>query len=280
MPPDPMLQNQKMNTTRISTIPVPGARLYYKAHGSGPVLLIIAGGGGDADSSDRFADLMLDHFTVVTYDRRGYWRSPLDDPDQGIQIRTHSDDVHHLLAALTAGPAYVLGSSMGALVGLDLVIQHPGQVSMLVAHEPPVLQLLSESEQPQNPFQSYQQEGASAAMRKFAASIGLNRTQRNNDHELPLEKMQRSANNRESFFKVDAGAVNHYTLDIAALCAAPTRIILAGGSEGRAYFPYICAARLAERMGKTLVEFPGNHAAFVGRPREFAEKLGEMLDKG
>ena len=39
---------------------------------------------------------------------------------------------------LGGGPAYVFGSSGGAMVGLALVTAHPGQVRTLVAHEPPV----------------------------------------------------------------------------------------------------------------------------------------------
>lgn len=48
-------------------------------------------------------------------------------------------------------------------------------------------------------------------------------------------------------------------------------------SFGREYFPYICAARLAQQIGTSLVEFPGNHSAFAGYPKEFAERLLEVL---
>lgn len=266
-----------MNGTNITTLRVPGARLYYKVRGSGPILLIIAGGGGDADSSDNFANLLLDQYTVVTYDRRGYWRSPLDDPDQAIHILTHSEDVHHLLAALSDKPAYVLGSSIGALIGIDLAIHHPEQVRVLVAHEPPVGQLLSPNEQPFNLLDLYREEGAVAAIQKFAASIGVSHTGQDTSFGLPQRSAQAAGNNRESFFKYDAEAVAHYTLDIAEMQATPTRIILAGGSDGRMYFPYICASRLAEQMGMPLVEFPGNHSAFADHPREFAERLREVL---
>jgi hypothetical protein len=38
--------------TTESLIEVPGAKLFYKTRGSGPVLLILQGGAGDADGSD------------------------------------------------------------------------------------------------------------------------------------------------------------------------------------------------------------------------------------
>lgn len=258
------------------SLPVPGASLYYKVRGAGPILLIIAGGGGDADSSDRFAGLLAGRYTVVTYDRRGYPRSPLVDPDQVIKIETHSEDAAHLLAALSPVPACVLGSSIGALIGLDLAIRHPEQVRVLVAHEPPVTQLLPRGEQPLNLLELYREVGAEAAIEKFAASIGVSRANNAGNAGQPPRRAGASAGNHESFFKYDARAVAGYSLDVAALRATPTRIVLAGGSEGREYFPYRCAARLAECLGTSLVEFPGNHSAFAGYPVEFAEKLVEV----
>jgi pimeloyl-ACP methyl ester carboxylesterase len=53
-----------------------------------------------------------------------------------------ADDVHRLLAVLNGEPADVFGSSGGAVAGLALVTAHPGQVRTLVAHEPPVIELL------------------------------------------------------------------------------------------------------------------------------------------
>jgi len=82
----------------------------------------------------------------VTYDRRGLSRSILDAPAESLTISTHSDDAHRLLAELTNQPALVFGSSIGALVGLDLVARHPEQVRVLVAHEPPTWELLPDAE--------------------------------------------------------------------------------------------------------------------------------------
>jgi pimeloyl-ACP methyl ester carboxylesterase len=266
-----------MKATKVDTLRVPGASLYYKVRGAGPVLLLIAGGAGDAESFNLVANHLVDHYTVVTYDRRGLARSPLDDPDQPIEIKTHSEDVHRLLAALGTAPAYVLGSSIGALIGLDLALHHPGMVRILVAHEPPVGQLLSEAERPTVDLEEiYRREGAATAIKTFVASIGITCEDREPGVELPQENA-RSAENREFFVKHDRGAVGRYRLDIAALQAAPTRIVLAGGEAGRDYFPYLCAARLAERLGTTVVEFPGHHAGYVSQPRAFAERLREVL---
>ncbi len=54
-------------------------------------------------------------------------------------------------------------------------------------------------------------------------------------------------------------------------------MVLAGGSAGREFFPYKCAAALAEQMGSEVVEFPGNHAGFIEYAQAFAERLGQVL---
>src|SRR6185437_10739205 len=104
---------------------VPGARLYYQVRGTGPVLLILQGGDGDADGSRGLEEQLVGHFTVVTYDRRGLSRSTLDDGADPPSVETHADDTQRLLAALTGEPAFVLGVSIGALIGLDLVARYP-----------------------------------------------------------------------------------------------------------------------------------------------------------
>ncbi|MGZ3674790.1 MAG: alpha/beta fold hydrolase [Ktedonobacterales bacterium] len=267
-----------MTEIKTATLRVPGASLYYQVRGFGPILLLIAGGAGDADSFNHFAGHLVGRYTVVTYDRRGYARSPLDDPAQPIAIETHSDDVHRLLAALGSAPPNVLGFSIGALIGLDLAIRHPEQVRTIVAHEPPVWQLLASAERPtESLHELYRKEGGAAALKTFAAIIGVDTGNPESNIGLPQGSARIADANREAFFKHDAGAVGRYTLDIAALQAAPTRVVLAGGRDGRAYFPYQCAARLAHCLGTTLIEFPGNHAGFVTHPSEFAERLREVL---
>jgi hypothetical protein len=74
----------------------------------------------------------------------------------------------------------VCGSSGGAVVGLALVTAHLGQVRALVAHEPPVVQLLSDSVRVRAPtgdiYETYPADRAEKAMRKFMAHAGLGGT--------------------------------------------------------------------------------------------------------
>jgi pimeloyl-ACP methyl ester carboxylesterase len=262
------------------TLHVAGARLHYKLRGVGPLLLLIAGGAGDAETFDRISDEFVGRYRVLTYDRRGLARSPLDGPAHTIEIATHSDDVHRLLGALDGAPVLVFGSSIGAVIGLDLVLRHADQVRLLVAHEPPLMQLLSAGERPTVDMRAIaRHEGGTAAVTAFAASIGVQSLGGAPEIASHAERGRRAAD-RAFFVAHEVEAVGRYRLDIATLRSVPTRIVVAAGEDGRSYFPYLCAERLAACLGTDLVEFPGRHAGYVSHPRTFAERLHAVLDDG
>src|SRR5262244_297883 len=80
-----------MQATKSNTLKVPGASLYHEVRGSGPVLLLICGGVYDAAGYAALAERLAGRYTVVTYDRRGNSRSPLDGPPSPQRIEVHGD---------------------------------------------------------------------------------------------------------------------------------------------------------------------------------------------
>jgi clorobiocin biosynthesis protein CloN7 len=90
---------------------------------------------------------LAEQFTVVTFDPRGLFDSLAEDPNQEVDPELMADDVHRLISALDAGPAYLFASSGGGVTSLALAARHPDQVRALVAHEPPLLELLPDREQ-------------------------------------------------------------------------------------------------------------------------------------
>lgn len=123
-------------TTKTAMLAVPGAELYHEVGGEGPLLIIGQSGEGDARRSADMVERLVDHYTVVTYDRRGLSRTKVLDPSAFVPPETHAEDVHDLLAALIDEPALMLGCSLGALYGLHLAASHPGQLATLIAHDP------------------------------------------------------------------------------------------------------------------------------------------------
>jgi pimeloyl-ACP methyl ester carboxylesterase len=272
-------------TESTGTLAVPGASLYYKLSGAGPVLLVVQGGAGGAEGAAGLARQLADAFTVVSYDRRGLARSPLDGPaDAAASIEQHADDAGLLLAALTDEPAFAFGSSIGALIGLDLASRHPEQVGVLVAHEPPLPELLPDAERDaavraqEAVEETFSRDGLVVAMREFAATAGLDFADREPDVEIPRPDARRAADTAY-FLTHDAPAVRSYRVDLDVLRRASTRIVAAAGSSSAGSWPHHCAEALADWLGRELAESPGGHSGYVMRPRAFAGWLHDVLGR-
>src|SRR3989442_9512615 len=158
-----------------NTVKVPGATLYYEVRGTGPALVAIPGGPTDAGMFTAVADQLADRYTVVTYDPRGHSRSVLDGAPEDVSVELHADDAARLIDAVGGEPAYVLGSSGGGTIGLALITRHADKVKALVAHEPPVVELLPDRARWRGIFadiyDTYRAQGAFAAMGKFGQAV-------------------------------------------------------------------------------------------------------------
>ena len=159
------------------TLDVPGATLAYdvrrNATTTEPILLLIGspmGAAGFGTLAGHFADR-----TVVTYDPRGADRSQKTDPASPSTPEEHADDLDRLIQALDAGPVDLFASSGGAVNALALVERHPEQVRTLVAHEPPLLQVLPDREAAlaaaRDIHDTYMRSGFGAGMAKFIALV-------------------------------------------------------------------------------------------------------------
>jgi pimeloyl-ACP methyl ester carboxylesterase len=112
------------------------------AGGRRPLLMI-----GQPMTADGFATLAshLPDRTVVTYDPRGLGRSNRKDGRTDHDPEVQAADVHALIQALGAGPVEMFASSGGAVTALALVAAYPDDVTVLVAHEPPLIPVLPDA---------------------------------------------------------------------------------------------------------------------------------------
>lgn len=272
-------------TPAANTLAVPGARIYYELCGSGPVLLLIPGGNGDAVPFERLADALADRYTVVAYDRRGFSRSRLDGPVPERRIETDSDDAQRLLNHLSAEPAYVFGSSSGAIVALDLVCRHPLRCRTVIAHEPPITTVLPDAAQWLEFFDeiydTYCRFGADAAMRNFSARMGIRGIgQRPRAAEVGLaglEMVDRARRNRDFWLQHELRQYPRFVPYAAALKAVLRKLVLAGGRDSRMSFTYRPNTVLADQLGATVVDFPGGHVGYATHPAAFAVQLDEVF---
>ncbi|MEU5432239.1 alpha/beta hydrolase [Streptomyces sp. NPDC020719] len=276
-----------MSTTGRTThrIDVPGARLHYEVRGSGPLLLVM-GAPMDAAAFAPLAEALADDHMVVTHDPRGISGSTLTDPEQDSTPELRADDVAALLDALGAESADVFGSSGGAVTGLALVARHPGRVRTLVAHEPPLLELLPDAAvrraETDDIVATFHREGQAAAWMRFMASAGFDSGGDVTGDDgapatPPFEPTPQDIANGAHFFAHELRGTTRHLPDIAALTAGPARVVVGIGADSRALVTYRTSIALAELIGTPPVEFPGDHGGFVGRPKEFAEVLRQVL---
>lgn len=268
-----------MSSPMSHTLDVPGARLHYEVQGSGPVLMFVGHPMGTAGFA-TIAPLLADQFSVVACDPRGFARSTIEDADQDAEPDLLADDVRRVLEAVGNLPAHVFGSSGGAVTGLALVTQFPDHVTTLIAHEPPVALLLPQAEEAtagiRQIYDTYRASGIQAAWARFSSFTGMKMQPQGDDAESPPPSAEVVATS-ERFFGHGLLPIALYSPDCAALQAAPTRVIVAGGLTSRGEFAQRTAAALAQRLGTPLIDFPGGHAGFVSDSHEFAGVLRRTL---
>jgi pimeloyl-ACP methyl ester carboxylesterase len=271
-------------TTKIESLKVPGAELYYEVRGSGPVLLMMPGGPADATAFRDIAGQLAPHYTVVTYDPRGLSRSKLESPlDEDRIIEVFADDVHRLLAAVTDDKADVFASSGGAVIALELAARHPAQLDTVVSHEPPSPTLQPDPGHVRAVMEqiaaTYRTAGIGPAVQIFSDLIGGGPPPAPEGEPTPemLEDMARMQGNMDLFFGPYMVAIARYDPDFDALKAASCRIVAAVGDESRGEMAHDGGLALAERLGTRAVVFPGDHGGFGSHAAEFAAKLRDVL---
>ncbi|MFD9307387.1 alpha/beta fold hydrolase [Streptomyces sp. NPDC060048] len=272
-----------MSAPTTGSLRVNGATLHYEVRGRGPLLLLIPGGAGGAAAFDGIADELAAAYTVATYDPRGMSASTLDDPEAEQRVAEHADDAFRVLELLSPGePARVFGSSSGAIAALHLLTAHPERVERLVAHEPPVVEVLPDAPAHRAFLARVQEvlrtEGLVPAMAAFADGLNKDGSTPEPKPEIKLPpqaaaRAERTMANLPYFVGRIVPGFMSYTPDIDRLAALSAGLVLACGRDSRGELPYRPAAFLAERLGTELLHFPGGHTGTTTHPAEFAGLL-------
>lgn len=287
--------------TETRTLDTPEAALAYDvrgplppADGRPPLFLIAAP--MDASGFGSLAGYLADR-TVITYDPRGLGRSTRHDGRVEHTPEQNADDVHRIIEAV-GGPVEMFASSGGAVTALALIAAHPGDVTTVVVHEPPLLGLLPDAERAfaaEREVQAvYQAKGWGHGM---AAFIGLTSWQGEftDDYAagaapdpsafgLPADD---DGSREDPLLSGISNAITAYRPDLAAVTAAPTRVVVAVGAESEGLLTGRTSAAVADALGQEVVVFPGGHGGFLGgefgqagHPEAFAARLREVLDAG
>ncbi|HET6857742.1 MAG TPA: alpha/beta hydrolase [Streptomyces sp.] len=276
-----------MNAPTIGNLRVNGATLHYEVRGQGPLLLLIPGGTGGAASFDGVADGLAAEYTVATYDPRGMSHSALDDPEVEQHVAQHADDAFRILELLSPGePARVFGASSGAIAALHLLTAHPERVARVVAHEPPVVEVLPDAAEHRALLarvqETFRTQGLMPAMAAFAAGLKKDgdAIEPKADIELPPHAVARAEQTMADlpyFVGRIVPSFMSYAPDIRQLEALSDRLVLACGRDSHGELPSRPAVFLAGRIGAELLHFPGGHTGLTTHPVEFGELLRKAL---
>ncbi|MEV1048297.1 alpha/beta hydrolase [Streptomyces sp. NPDC049916] len=285
---------------RTHTLTTADADLVHDVHGplptadGRPPLLLIAQpmeASGFAALVARFPDR-----TVVTYDPRGLGRSVRRDGRDDYTPEMLADDAHAVIEALGAGPVEMFASSGGAVVALALVAKYPDAVTVLVAHEPPLITLT-----PDGPAavraraalrETYERRGWGAGMAAFIAMTSWEGEFTDAYFALPepdpatLGLPAGDDGSRDDPLLSDRSwAVTDHRPDAGAITRAATRVVVAVGEESRSILTGRTSDAVAGLLGLAVTVFPSHHGGFAdgefgypGKPDEFAQRLREVLD--
>ncbi|MFI0366967.1 alpha/beta fold hydrolase [Actinomadura sp. 1N219] len=282
------------------TLRIPGVDLVYDVRGPLPTAggrppLVLIGQPMDASGFGTLAS----HFperTVITYDPRGLGRSARTDGRTDNTPETQAADLHALIAELGAGPVEMFGSSGGAVTAFALVTAHPGDVTTLVAHEPPLISVVPDAPAVERARVGvrdvYQAKGWGAGMAAFIAMTTWQGEYTDDYFAQPVPDAaefgmptEDDGSRDDPLLSDRSWAVSSYEPDVEALTAAPTRVVVAVGEESLTAFTGRASLAMAELLGQQATVFPSHHAGFMGgefgqtgQPEAFARKLRDVLE--
>jgi pimeloyl-ACP methyl ester carboxylesterase len=266
-------------TVTTGTLTANGTRIYHEVRGEGPPVLFVSGASGDAGHFERVAELLADEFTVVTYDRRGNSRSARPHGWAETSVREQAADANALLEALDLAPATIVGSSNGAVIALQLTLEHPGAVRSAIYHEPPLLAVIAEPGPVERELRSLVEDGMAqggprAAMESFLRFAAGDAT----FEALGVELRERMLGNADVFFELELGRFEWTVPDDAALEAVAAPVAVLAGEGTTPFFVETCTW-LARKLGIELRRVPGSHAPYLERPDEFVSAIRPILEQ-
>jgi pimeloyl-ACP methyl ester carboxylesterase len=116
---------------------VNGVELEYEARGSGePVILISLGPIGDSFLPFFSQKALAERYRLIRYHQRGQVGSTHSSGP--VSFAEHAADAAALLGHLGIRRAHVAGHSTGAIIALQLAVDHPDTVHTLALLEPPL----------------------------------------------------------------------------------------------------------------------------------------------
>ncbi|MBQ6699609.1 MAG: alpha/beta hydrolase [Oscillospiraceae bacterium] len=251
------------------------AELFCRSYGKGVPLLMIHGAVVDSDFFDGTAKLLAEKYRVITYDRRGYSRSNGKISGDFLDISAR-DAIAVLDCFAPDEKALIVSHSAGALIAMRLATLFPERVSLLIAHEPPIVAILPED----HPiFEKVERITAFIEKEKFGRAstnfVMLVSEDTENSKPKPEETSLREEKNIRFFIK------NEFTTAFDRIFPAeiPKKVktIVCAGKDHPESFLHTAGKTFAEMHGYDFIEIPGKHNLAYNVPKTFAKELINII---
>jgi pimeloyl-ACP methyl ester carboxylesterase len=117
----------------------------------GEPLILVHGSWGDHHNWDMVVGEFSKTFRVLTYDRRGHSQS--ERPSGQGYVEEDIEDLIGIIEHLNLSPAHIAGNSFGAGIVLKTASKRPDLFQSMIAHEPPLFDLLKDNPYAQDALQ-------------------------------------------------------------------------------------------------------------------------------
>lgn len=278
--------------------------LFCRREGSGPTLLLIHGVACDSEFFRETSAILAEHFTVISYDRRGYSRSIAAAGETDFSVWAHAEDAAEIIRAeqkrqaeeglcpieaeqqsngYSAGQidgkadqstgVFVAGCSAGGAVTAALATKYPELVRQVFLHEP-LMRGSGELAEEQDVFWEKLRKGAKkhriiTCMMHFVNAMGgMNRDKAGQS----MEQQSRNLKNLELFLDKEMDSFSNLKLDDFDISVPVT---VACGSDDRMGMFHRSAYQAAEAKGWKHLMVPGYHNFASDEPEAFAKCLTE-----
>lgn len=255
-----------------------GTELYYEARGDGPPLLLIAGGLADAGQFTALGDVLAEQRKVITYDRRGNSRSPAPAGWTATTVEEQADDAAALLEALEIPAASVYGHSIGAPIGLDLVLRRPEIVDAVILHDPALMSVLADPGAVMTVVGPLVEEAMRAGGPAAAADAFYRFAGGSAVDALEPATYERMKTDGAVLFGVEFQTISGWRVDEEALGRTRVPVLILAGVESPPFFRE-AADWLTERLGGAVEQVPGGHGAPFDHPADIAARVARFIEQ-
>ncbi|MDX6567431.1 MAG: hypothetical protein QOH15_9 [Gaiellales bacterium] len=254
-----------------------GIELHHETRGGGPPILFIPGLPGDGSQFDAVADELATDHTVINYDRRANSRSPRPAGWAATSIEEQVTDAAALLEH-ASGPVLVYGSSVGAIIALELARTRPELVTLALLHEMPLISVLADpapvaaaiGEIVEPAFARGGPDAALEAFLRFAwgdAAVSA----------LDPENRARMFGNGAVAMTIELPVFQAYRPDPESLAGVSARPLV--GREQALPFFHEAADWLAQALDVTVLAAPGAHGPQFDHPHELATLIRTVANE-